>query len=120
MDKIYVSGMEFYGYHGVYKEENKLGQRFRADLTIEKDLKKAGETDELEYTVNYADLYKICQRVIEGEPKKLVETLAEKIASDILEAFPDIQSATVKLIKPDPPIPGHYDYVAVEITRERT
>lgn len=120
MDKIYVSGMEFYGYHGVYKEENKLGQRFRADLTIEKDLKKAGETDKLEHTVNYADLYKICQRVIEGDPKKLVESLAEKIASEILAAFSDIHSVTIKLIKPDPPIPGHYDHVAVEITRGRS
>ncbi|MGD6819108.1 dihydroneopterin aldolase [Metabacillus sp. 84] len=120
MDKIYVSGMEFYGYHGVYPEENKLGQRFRADLVIEQDLRKAGETDELEHTVNYADLYKICKRVIEGEPKKLVESLAERIASDVLNDFPDVQSVTIKLIKPDPPIPGHYEHVAVEISRGRS
>lgn len=119
MDKIFVNGMEFYGYHGVFKEENKLGQRFRVDLIVEKDLKKAGETDELEYTVNYAELYSLCKKVMEGKPYKLVESLAEKIASSILEQFPEIIQTTIKIIKPDPPIPGHYDSVAVEITRGR-
>ncbi|MTH55227.1 dihydroneopterin aldolase [Bacillus mangrovi] len=119
MDKIYLSGMQFYGYHGVFAEENKLGQRFRADLTVERDLRKAGETDQLEHTVNYGELYKICREVIEGEPKKLIESLAETIAADILKGFPEVHSVTVKLIKPDPPIPGHYEYAAVEITRHR-
>lgn len=40
MDKIYVNNMRFYGYHGVFTEENKLGQRFNVDLTVELDLKK--------------------------------------------------------------------------------
>ncbi|MBU7594064.1 dihydroneopterin aldolase [Metabacillus halosaccharovorans] len=120
MDKIYVSGMEFYGYHGVFKEENKLGQRFRVDLVVELDLKKAGETDSLEYSVNYASLYKVCQVIVEGQPLKLVESLAEQIAAKILLDFPLISYCTVKVIKPDPPIPGHYKEVAVEIRRGRS
>ncbi|MEM1505869.1 dihydroneopterin aldolase [Domibacillus sp. 8LH] len=119
MDKIYVTGMEFWGYHGVFPEENKLGQRFRADVTLHVSLKKAGQTDNLEYSVNYADVYHACKKVIEGEPVKLVETLAERIAASILEDFSAVKSCTVKIIKPDPPIPGHYDFVAVEITRGR-
>lgn len=120
IDKIYVSGMEFYGYHGVFKEENKLGQRFRVDLVVELDLKKAGETDSLEYSVNYASLYKACQVIVEGQPLKLVESLAEQIAAKILLDFPLISYCTVKVIKPDPPIPGHYKEVAVEIRRGRS
>ncbi|MFY4777254.1 dihydroneopterin aldolase [Metabacillus sp. RGM 3146] len=119
MDKIFVNGMEFYGYHGVFKEENKLGQRFRVNLIVEKDLIKAGQTDELEYTVNYGELYNLCKGVMEGKPYKLVESLAEKIATTILDQFPDICQTTIKIIKPDPPIPGHYESVAVEITRGR-
>lgn len=119
MDKIYVTGMEFWGYHGVFQEENKLGQRFKADVTLQVPLKKAGETDNLEYSVNYADIYEACKKVIEGNPVKLVETLAEKIAADILGQFSSVQSCTVKIIKPDPPIPGHYQFVAIEITRDR-
>jgi dihydroneopterin aldolase len=111
--------MEFYGYHGVFSEETKLGQRFRVDLTVSLDLKKAGETDELEYSVNYAELYNVCKGIVEGKPFKLVEAVAEKIAAEILESFPMVEETKIKVIKPDPPIPGHYQSVAVEITRSR-
>lgn len=119
MDKIYVTGMEFYGYHGVFPEEKKLGQRFRADVTLDVSLKKAGETDDLKNSVNYGEIYEACRSVMEGSSVNLVETLAEKIAGDLLEKFSIVQSCTVKVIKPDPPIAGHYDFVAVEITRGR-
>ena len=111
--------MEFYGYHGVFSEETKLGQRFTVDLTVSLDLKKAGETDELEYSVNYAELYNVCKGIVEGKPFKLVEAVAEKIAAEILESFPMVEETKIKVIKPDPPIPGHYQSVAVEITRSR-
>ena len=119
MDKIYVHQMEFYGYHGVFSEETKLGQRFRVDLTVELDLKKAGQSDDLNESVNYADLYTTCKEIVEGKPFKLIEAVAERITEDILGKFPKIQTVTVKLIKPDPPIPGHYQSVAVEIKRGR-
>lgn len=118
MDKIYLEHMEFYGYHGVYKEENKLGQRFIVDLTLELDLKAAGETDNLNMTVNYAEAYNLVKGIVEGKPFQLVESVAEKIANNLLQSF-DIQTCTVKVIKPDPPIPGHYRSVAVEIMRDK-
>ncbi|MGM0924626.1 MAG: dihydroneopterin aldolase [Bacillota bacterium] len=119
MDKIVVSGMEFYGYHGVFSEETKLGQRFRADLTVELDLREAGRTDDLQHTVNYASLYHICKIIAEGKPYKLVESVAEKIAEQVLKEFQQVINCTVKLYKPDPPIPGHYQHVSVEIKRGR-
>lgn len=111
--------MEFYGYHGVFPEENTLGQRFRVDLTIELDLQKAGETDDLQHSVNYGELYEICQSVTEGKPYKLIESVAEAIASTVLEQYPAVRRCIIKIIKPDPPIRGHYRAVAVEIMRER-
>ncbi|WP_413304751.1 dihydroneopterin aldolase [Bacillus sp. 1P10SD] len=119
MDKIYVNRMEFYGYHGVFPEENRLGQRFAVDLSVTVDLKKAGETDELEHSVNYGELYQVCKEIVEGKPYKLVEAVAERIAGSVLKQFPLVLDVTVKVIKPDPPIPGHYRSVAVEITRRR-
>jgi 7,8-dihydroneopterin aldolase/epimerase/oxygenase len=119
MDKIFVNQMEFYGYHGVFPEENRLGQRFIVDLMVHVDLKKAGITDELVHSVNYGELYLVCKEVVEGKSYKLVEAVAEKIAGNVLEKFPLISETTVKVIKPDPPIPGHYRSVAVEITRGR-
>jgi dihydroneopterin aldolase len=119
MDKIYVNKMEFYGYHGVFPEETRLGQRFAVDLEVSLDLQKAGQTDNLEYSVNYGELYEVCKTIVEGTPCKLVETVAEKIAGQVLEQFSLVSEVTVKVIKPDPPIPGHYKSVAVEITRRR-
>ncbi|KAB2328823.1 dihydroneopterin aldolase [Cytobacillus depressus] len=119
MDKIILNQMAFYGFHGVFPEETRLGQRFYVDLTVEASLKKAGETDQLEDSINYAELYDVCKEIVEGKPLKLVEAVAEKIAGEILRRFETISQVIVKVIKPDPPIQGHYESVAVEITRSR-
>ncbi|MEH7491709.1 dihydroneopterin aldolase [Neobacillus niacini] len=119
MDKIFVNQMEFYGYHGVFPEETRLGQRFVIDLMVLVDLKKAGQSDELEFSVNYGELFQVCKEVVEGEPYKLIEAVAEKIAQTVLGQFALVSEVTIKVIKPDPPIPGHYQSVAVEITRRR-
>lgn len=120
MDKIYLNELEFYGYHGVLSEENRLGQRFRVSLVLELDLSKAGKSDDLNDTVSYAEVYNICKDIVEGRPYRLLEAVADKIATSILDYHPFIVQTTVKVIKPDPPIPGHYQSVAVEITRSKT
>ncbi|WP_174734840.1 dihydroneopterin aldolase [Mesobacillus harenae] len=119
MDKIHVNQMQFYGYHGVFPEETRLGQRFIVDLIVELDLKAAGESDNLDDSINYAELYQVCKEVAEGPPFKLVEAVAEKMAEEILARHAAVQICHLKVIKPDPPIPGHYQSVAVEITRGR-
>ena len=96
-----------------------MGQRYRVDLTVYLDLRSAGETDDLNKSVNYAEIYTLCKDVVEGKPFKLIEAVAEKIAVDVFANHEKIQACTVKVIKPDPPIPGHYQSVAVEIARER-
>ena len=87
MDYIHVNEMEFWGNHGVFAEETKLGQRFRVTLSLAVDLQEAGQTDNLDKTVNYAEAFFICQNIVEGEPVKLVETVAERIATEILTTF---------------------------------
>jgi 7,8-dihydroneopterin aldolase/epimerase/oxygenase len=119
MDKITVNEMTFFGYHGVFPEETRLGQRFIVDLAVYCNLQEAGRSDDLNYSINYAELYFLTREIVEGEPFKLIEAVAEKIASDILGKFPQALEVNVKVIKPDPPIPGHYKSVSVEITRSR-
>lgn len=120
MDKIYLNELVFYGYHGVLKEETKLGQTFRVSLILGLSTKKAGISDSVEDTVSYADVYETVKEIVEGKPFKLIEALAEKIASEVLTGYSLLEEVTVKLIKPNPPIPGHYDSVAVEIERKRS
>ena len=118
MDYIHVRDMQFFGYHGVLREETVLGQRFRASVSLAVDMKKAGETDNLEHTVSYVGVYDICKEVIEGKPYKLIEAVAETVASRILSQYEgQVMGCRVEIIKPDPPIPGHYKEVAVEIVR---
>ncbi len=116
---MFMQGMEFYGYHGVFPEENKLGQKFIVDLTISMDLKKAGETDDLTFSINYGELYECCRGIVEDTVYELIEAVAEKIAQKIIVTFPLALECTVKVIKPNPPIKGHYHSAAVEITRGR-
>lgn len=120
MDKIYLNNLSFYGYHGVLSEETKLGQRFNVDVVLELDLSEAGRTDDLKNSVNYAEVYEAVKGIVEGSPKKLIESVAEAIADIILKKFLLIDTCLVRVIKPDPPIHGHYDSVAVEITRTRS
>lgn len=118
MDYIYLNDMAFYGYHGALPEENVLGQMFRITVTLATDLKQAGETDDLQATVNYAEVYELCKEVAEGPAFQLIEAVAEKIATRILDTYsPQVKGCKVLVVKPTPPIRGNYDSVAVEITR---
>lgn len=118
MDYIHLREMQFFGYHGVLPEENVLGQRFRANVSLAVNMKQAGETDDLTNTVSYVGVYDICKEIVEGKPFKLIEAVAETIATRILTQYEgQIFGCRVEVIKPDPPIPGHYKEVAVEIVR---
>lgn len=119
MDVIYFNGMRFYGYHGVFPEENKLGQRYLVDMRLYLDLKKAGKSDNLDDTIDYARVYALCEQVIERERYQLIEKAAQQIADRSLAQFPLLNEVVVRVTKPDPPIPGHYESVAVEIRRGR-
>lgn len=119
MDKIYFNGMKFYGYHGVLEEETRLGQLFYVDIVVYVDLQKAGQTDALEETINYAHIYNRAKDIVEGEPYKLIEAVAERIVESIFQLSDLAEEIVVKVTKPTPPIPGHYDSVAVEVRRQR-
>ena len=115
-----MSRMQFYGYHGVFPEENKLGQRFYIDLEMKLDLATAGHSDRLEDTLNYAEIYDVVKRIVEGPPLKLIEALAESIASTLLKTYTDINEVTVRVTKPNPPFPVHFEGVTIEINRKKS
>ncbi|WLV24780.1 dihydroneopterin aldolase [Aciduricibacillus chroicocephali] len=119
MDKIILEGMQFYGYHGLFPEENRLGQRFNVDLELYTDTSKAGRTDDMNDSIHYGHAYEIVKQIVEQEIVNLIETVAERIAAALLEHFDELQACRVKVIKPDAPIPGHFKFVAVEIYREK-
>jgi dihydroneopterin aldolase len=119
MDTMKLERIQLYGRHGVYPEENRLGQRFYVSLELKLDLGAAGRTDDLEQTVNYAEVYALVKSVVEGEPFKLIEALAETLATRILDAYAKIHEVTVRVLKPHPPFDIVFDGVTVELTRRR-
>lgn len=116
MDKIILRDMEFFGYHGLLPEETRLGQTFLVDLELYLDLRTAGKSDNRDHTVNYAEVFELVKKIVEGPPRKLIEAVAEDIATAVLEQF-FVQQVAVKVKKPSAPVPGHFAYMAVEITR---
>lgn len=117
-DRILLTGMRFYGFHGVFPEETRLGQTFIVDVELSADLREAGRLDDLKKTVDYGKVYLAVREVVEGRPFKLIEALAERIAVDVLGAFP-VSEIVVRVHKPQAPIPGAFNGVTVEIRRQK-
>ncbi|WP_010279308.1 dihydroneopterin aldolase [Paenibacillus senegalensis] len=118
-DKIVMSGMQFFGYHGVYAEENKLGQRFKVDLELYLPLQPAGQSDELKDTVNYGEVYETVRGLVEERTFQLIETVAEQIAVQVLECYSMVEEVIVRVHKPNPPFKVFFDGVTIEIHRKR-
>lgn len=118
MDRILMQGLEFYAYHGVLAEEKALGQRFIVDLSLALELQAAGQQDDLTKTVNYGEVFETVRAIITGSKFALIEALAESIAREILDRY-RVNSVTVKIRKPQAPVPGIFEYVGVEITRNK-
>ena len=120
MDTIELRGLTFYGYHGAFAEERRLGQRFVVDLRLGLDLEAAGRTDDLARTVDYGTVAETARSIVEGPPFKLIEALAEAIASAILEGHPRVERIDVRVEKPSAPVAAAPSgLVAVEIRRHR-
>ena len=118
MDKILIKGLRVYAYHGVKEAEKEKGQPFELDVTLETDLSKPGQSDDLNATVNYSAVSKRIIAAVLAEKNDLIERVATRVAETVLAEFP-VDAVTVRLKKPRAPIAADFEYVAVEITRRR-
>ncbi|MFT4148072.1 MAG: 2-amino-4-hydroxy-6-hydroxymethyldihydropteridine diphosphokinase [Micrococcaceae bacterium] len=117
MDVIKATGIKAYGYHGVLVSEQQQGQEFIVDVALKADTSKAGYSDDLSHTINYAQVVDLVVDRIEGEPVQLIEALAEEIAQGILAKF-DAKSVKVTVHKPHAPIDHDFQDISVTIKRE--
>jgi dihydroneopterin aldolase len=118
-DRIILERLAIFAHHGVLPEEQKTGQRFFVSIDCELDLRRAGETDDLADSVNYAELAGRAAAIAGSRRFFLIEALAEAIAHDALATFSRIEAITVRIDKPSAPIPALLDGVAVIVTRRR-
>lgn len=116
-DRIELTGLECFGYHGVFEEEKKTGQPFIVDVTCWLDT--AGIEDDLNRTVNYAELADVAADIVEGPSRDLIETVAEEVAETAMQRFEILHAIEVTIHKPKAPIPRTFADVAVVARRSR-
>jgi 7,8-dihydroneopterin aldolase/epimerase/oxygenase len=116
MGIIHIADMEFYSFHGHFREEQIVGNRFLVDLTVETDMKVPAETDNLRDAVNYQRLYEIVRLQMEKK-SHLLEHIAGRILDAIFAEMQDIGKATVKVSKMNPPMGGKIGSVSVILSR---
>ncbi len=117
MDEISVKNLEVFCHHGVYKEENVLGQKFLVDIISKVDTREAGKTDELALSVSYGDICRCVKKEMTKQNDKLLERVAERLAECILLQFPQINEVEIEVKKPWAPVLMHMDYASVKIKR---
>ena len=116
-DQIRVTGIKAFGYHGVLPHEATEGQDFIVDLLIMLDLRAVSLSDDLQETINYADLAQIAHDNIVGERVQLIERLAGRIAEEISSAYSQITSVSVTVHKQHAPVTVDFEDISVTITR---
>ena len=120
-DVIELRGLRFVAAHGALQEERERAQPFEVDLDLHADLREAGRTDDLGRTVDYASVCEAVRAVVEGAHVELLETLAERVAEQVLEVAGLTASAvTVWVRKLRPPVAFELTSVAVRAHRTRS
>jgi dihydroneopterin aldolase len=117
-DRLSVSGIECFGYHGVFEHERREGQRFVVDLTLGIDTTPAAASDDLRDTVDYGSLVAAVKAAVEVDPVDLIETLAQRLA-DVCLGDRRVQWAEITVHKPQAPIPTAFHDVTLTITRQQ-
>jgi 7,8-dihydroneopterin aldolase/epimerase/oxygenase len=118
MGLIHLENMEFYAYHGCFKEEQTAGNWFQVNLTLETDMNKASQTDRIEDALNYQHAYQLVKREM-AIKSHLLEHVSTRILGALFEEFAQLAGATVKVSKMNPPMGGVMKCVSVEMSEKR-
>jgi 7,8-dihydroneopterin aldolase/epimerase/oxygenase len=117
-DRIAIRGLTAYAHHGVYAFERRQGQTFRCDAVLEVDTAPAARSDDLERTVNYAELAQALYTALSTEPVDLLETLAQRLA-DVCLGYELVDAVEITVHKPEADLGVPFDDVTVTIRRAR-
>jgi len=118
MGIIRIEDMEFFSYHGCFSEEQVIGTRFLADISLEVDTREAEKSDNLKHTVNYQAVYEVIKTEMEIK-SYLLEHVASRILKAVFNRFPSVSNATVKISKLNPALGGKMGCVSVTLSHSR-
>jgi dihydroneopterin aldolase len=118
MTTIELAGIELYGYHGVNDDERRDGQRFLFDVTLEVP-DWTGASDRIENTIDYRDVAGLVREVSDEHAYYLLEALAATLVDGLLDRFPNVLAARVRVRKPDVQLDPPVEHSAVTVERRR-
>ncbi|MFG1479249.1 dihydroneopterin aldolase [Xanthobacter sp. V4C-4] len=117
--RLFLRALPFFARHGVHEAERELGQRFVIDVDWWLDTRPAAWADDEALTISYQQVYEHVAAVVNDDPVNLIETLAERIATRLLDHFHLLEQVRVVVHKPGAPVTGVFGDVGVEIVRRR-
>lgn len=117
MDRITISDLEVFAFHGVLKEENSLGQKFLISAELYMDVSEAARDDDIAKSINYADVCKEIDIFLKGHTFKLIETMADRLAKHLLISYKNLNRVSINIKKPWAPILMTLDTVSVSVDR---
>lgn len=118
MGKVSLQGLEFFAYHGFHDEEQKIGNKYAVDISVDTNFELAAEKDRLSQTVNYEELYKIVRKEM-GVPSRLLEHIGNRIIHHVFNDFPTVEAVEISISKFNPPIGGVCERAKVTLTEKR-
>ena len=119
MDRISIKGLEIFANHGVFKEENVLGQKFVINIDMYTSTRAAGIRDDLKLSIDYGAICNLVEKTMKEHTYKLIEAVAEEVAANILLSYPTMSEVEVEVEKPWAPVLMPLQTVSVKIRRKR-
>ena len=116
---LFIDNLEVFANHGLFEEENKLGQKFIFDIECELNYKKAMFSDEMTDSISYADIAEVVVKTATTNTFNLLERLAGEILKNIFTEFSQIYNIKLKINKPGAPIKYHFEKCGVEVKVSR-
>jgi len=117
MDQIRINNLKVFAHHGVYPEEAQQGQDFFVDVVLDVDTRYAGKTDDLTQTADYGDISMFIDKYMKKNTFKLLETVTENLAREILLRYELVHQIEICIKKPYAPIPLPFEDVSVTKVR---
>ncbi len=116
-DEVHIKDMQVFAKHGVYNEENVLGQKFLVSAILYIDTRMAAKTDDLSYSTNYGEVCCLMENLLKENTYNLIETAAENVADTILKKYSSVEGVSIEIKKPWAPVGIPVEYVSVKIER---
>ena len=113
--KLFINSLEVFANHGLFEEENKLGQKFIFDIECEVNYQKALFSDEMADSISYADIATVVVDTATSNTHNLLERLAGEVVKNIFNTFPEVKEIKLAINKPAAPIKYHFKECGVKL-----